>query len=252
MLYDLILERHNKEKSMVLLIDPDKHDDESLKRTVDIANRAGINFFLIGGSIISKSINDKIVTIKHNSQLPVFLFPGNLLQLCDKADGILFLSLISGRNPEFLIGNHVLAAPFLKNSKMEVIPTSYILIDTGQPTSVEYMSNTSPIPANKPEIAVATALAGEMLGHKLVYLEGGSGAGHTVNVKLIQEVKRNISIPLIVGGGIRTTKQASEIFDAGADIIVIGNVAEENPLVMFDLISSADPKAKTKLIFNKS
>src|ERR1035437_7477394 len=138
MLYDLILEKHNKEKLMVLLIDPDKHDDESLKRTVDIANRAGINFFLIGGSIISKSINDKIVTIKQNSQLPVFLFPGNLLQLCDQADGILFLSLISGRNPEFLIGNHVLAAPFLKNTKMEVIPTSYILIDTGQPTAVEY------------------------------------------------------------------------------------------------------------------
>ena len=250
MLYDLILEKHNKEKLMVLLIDPDKHDDDSLKRTVDIANRAGINFFLIGGSIISKSINEKIVTIKQNSQLPVFLFPGNLLQLCDQADGILFLSLISGRNPEFLIGNHVLAAPFLKNSKMEVIPTSYILIDTGQPTAVEYMSNTSPIPANKPEIAVATALAGEMLGHKLVYLEGGSGAGHTVNIKLIHEVKRNISIPLIVGGGVRTTKQAHEIFDSGADIIVIGNVAEENPLVMFNLISSADPK--TKLIFNKS
>jgi len=240
MLYDYILKKQNKEKLIVLLIDPDKHNDESLKRTVDIANKAGINFFLVGGSIISKSINDQIAIIKYHSQLPVFLFPGNLLQLCDQADGILFLSLISGRNPEFLIGNQVLAAPFLKNSGMEVIPTGYILIDTGQPTSVEYMSNTNPIPSNKPDIAAATALAGEMLGHKLIYLEGGSGAGQIVNTKLIREVKQNISIPLVVGGGIRTAKQACEIFKAGADIIVIGNIAEENPMAMFEIVSAIE------------
>jgi len=239
MLYDFILNKFNNNKKLaVLLIDPDKHDEGSLKRTVDIANKAGISFFLIGGSIISKSINDKIVTIKQCSKLPVFLFPGNLLQLCDQADGILFLSLISGRNPEFLIGNQVLAAPFLKNSQMEVIPTGYILIGTGQSTAVEYMSNTSPIPSNKPEIAVATALAGEMLGHKLIYLEGGSGADHIVNTQLIREVKQNITVPLVVGGGIRTPKQANEIFEAGADIIVIGNVAEEDPLAMFEIASA--------------
>jgi len=239
MLYDIILKKQNKEKLVALLIDPDCHKNESLKQTIDIANKAGINFFLIGGSIISKSINDQIAIIKSHSQLPVFLFPGNLLQLCDQADGILFLSLISGRNPEFLIGNQVMAAPFLKNSGMEIIPTGYMLIDTGQTTSVEYMSNTMPIPANKPDIAIATALAGEMLGHKLIYLEGGSGAGQIVNTKLIREIKQNITIPLIVGGGIRNARQAGEIFSAGADIIVIGNVAEENPMAMFDIVSAS-------------
>jgi putative glycerol-1-phosphate prenyltransferase len=238
MLYDFILSKQNKEKLVVLLIDPDKQNDESLKHTVNIANEAGISFFLIGGSIISKSINEQIATIKQNSQLPVFLFPGNLLQLCDLADGIFFLSLISGRNPEFLIGNQVLAAPFLKNSNMEIIPTGYMLIDTGQRTSVEYMSNTAPIPADKPDIAIATALAGEMLGHKLIYLEGGSGTRQIINTRLISEVKQNISIPLIVGGGIHTAKQASEIFDAGADIIVIGNAVEDNPKVIFEIVSA--------------
>jgi putative glycerol-1-phosphate prenyltransferase len=238
MLYDFILSKQNNEKLVVILIDPDKYDEESLGHTLSIANEGGISFILVGGSIVSKSINDKIAYIKQRSSLPIFLFPGNPIQLCDQADGILFLSLISGRNPEFLIGNHVLAAPFLKNSNIEIIPTGYMLIDTGQHTSVEYMSNTFPIPADKPDIAVATALAGEMLGHKLIYLEGGSGTGQIVNTQLINEVKKNISVPLIVGGGIRTKKQASEIFKAGADIIVIGNAVEDDPKVIFEIVSA--------------
>jgi putative glycerol-1-phosphate prenyltransferase len=236
MLYDLIIKKQNKEKMVSLLIDPDNHDLESLDNIINIANLASIDFLLIGGSIITKSFNDKIDNIKKKTDLPVYLFPGNLLQLCDHADGILLLSLISGRNPELLIGNHVIAAPFLKNSHMEIIPTGYILIDTGSRTSVEYMSNTRPIPANKPEIAVATALAGEMLGHKLIYLEGGSGAEQTINKQLISEVKKNISIPLIVGGGIRSATQAHQIFKAGADVIVIGTVAEESPDMVFEIV----------------
>ena len=236
MLYSLIVKKQNKEKMVSLLIDPDNHDTESLENIVNIANLAGVDFLLIGGSIITKSFNDKIKIIKDKTKLPVFLFPGNLLQLCNQADGILLLSLISGRNPELLIGNHIIAAPFLKNSGMEIIPTSYILIDTGKCTSVEYMSNTRPIPANKPEIAVATAMAGEMLGHKLIYLEGGSGAEQTINKQLISEIKKNITIPLIVGGGIRTSSQARQIFQAGADIIVIGTVVEESPDMVFEIL----------------
>jgi len=236
MLYNLILQKLGKEKMVALLIDPDNHDTESLENIVNIANLASIDFILIGGSIITKSFNDKIKIIKDKTALPVFLFPGNLLQLCNHADGILLLSLISGRNPELLIGNHVVAAPFLKNSGMEIIPTSYILVNTGTCTSVEYMSNTQPIPFNKPEIAAATAMAGEMLGHKLTYLEGGSGAEQTINRQLISEVKKNTSIPLIVGGGIRTSSQSRQIFQAGADIIVIGTVAEESPDMVFEIV----------------
>jgi phosphoglycerol geranylgeranyltransferase len=236
MLYNLIQQKYGKEKMVSLLIDPDNHDDESLENIVHIADLAGIDFLLVGGSIITKSFNEKITFIKQKTSLPVFLFPGNILQLCNLADGILLLSLVSGRNPELLIGNHVVAAPFLKNSGMEIIPTSYMLIDTGSRTSVEYMSHTTPIPASKTDIAVATAMAGEMLGHKLVYLEGGSGALQTVNDHLISEVKKNISIPLIVGGGIRTAVQAKQIFQAGADIIVIGTVAEESPDMVFEIV----------------
>jgi phosphoglycerol geranylgeranyltransferase len=229
MLYNLIKNKQDKEKMIGLLIDPDHHDQVSLKNILDVSTKAGVDFFLIGGSLISKSIQDKIEIIKQTSSLPLFLFPGSLLQLCNKADGILLLSLLSGRNAEFLIGNHVIAAPFLKESGMEIIPTAYILIESGNTTSVEYMSNTRPIPSNKPEIAVATAMAGEMLGHKLIYLEGGSGADHPVNKQFITEVKKNVSIPVMVGGGIRTSDQVREIFKAGADIIIIGTAAEENP-----------------------
>jgi putative glycerol-1-phosphate prenyltransferase len=222
-------------KSVVLLIDPDKYNNVQLLDVVDIASKSKVSFILIGGSIISKSINDKIAVIKNKSSIPVFLFPGNLLQLCNQADGILLLSLISGRNPEFLIGNHVHAAPFLRNSGMEIVPTGYILIDTGKKTSVEYISNTSPIPSDKPEIAVATAIAGEMLGMKLIYLEGGSGAAETVNSSIIKEVKQNINIPLIVGGGIKNARQAALIFESGADIIVVGNEIEKNPSFLMEL-----------------
>jgi phosphoglycerol geranylgeranyltransferase len=239
MLYDFIRSKQISEERMIaLLIDPDNHDAESLENVIHIAGMAGIDFILFGGSLITESIQEKLALIKANSSVPVFLFPGNLLQLNPQADGILLLSLISGRNPEFLIGNHVVAAPFLKSSGIEVIPTGYILVDTGTLTSVEYMSNTRPIPANKPEIAVATAIAGEMLGNKLIYLEGGSGTSHPIHKRMIAEVKKNITVPLIVGGGIRTAVQAHEIFNAGADILVIGTVAEESPDMIFEIVQA--------------
>jgi putative glycerol-1-phosphate prenyltransferase len=246
MLYNHIQNQVKEGKMIALLIDPDKHDEESLHNVVVIAEKAGIDFFLVGGSITIQSINITIQWVKKFSTLPVFLFPGNILQLSDLADGIFLISLISGRNPDFLIGQQVLAAPFLKSSGMEIIPVGYILLETGATTSVEYMSNTRPIPLDKHDIAVATAMAGEMLGHKLIYLEGGSGACNPVSLELISEVKKKVSIPIVAGGGIRSARQAREIFNAGADLIVIGTIAEENPASLFEIVEAK----KTSMMAN--
>src|SRR4030042_119945 len=168
-------------KKIALLIDPDKHTDATLVKTLAVAGRAATDFILVGGSLVSKPVDHTVEIIKRASPLPVILFPGSLLQLSDKADGILLLSLISGRNPDYLIGNHVLAAHFLKKSSLEIIPTGYILIDGKTVSSVEYISNTRPIPVEKPDIVVATAIAGEMMGNKLIYLEAGSGAARNIS-----------------------------------------------------------------------
>ncbi len=235
MLYQTLLSNLNRRKMIALLIDPDKHTVDSLVATIKMADKAEIGFILYGGSIISNHLPHSVETIKQHINKPVFLFPGSLLQLSYQADGIFLLSLISGRNPELLIGNHVQAAPFLKKSGMEVIPVGYILIGQGGQTSVEYMSQTLPIPTEKTDIAVATAIAGEMLGLKAIYLEAGSGATQHVTPKVAANIKHNISIPLIVGGGIRTPQQAESLFTAGADVLVIGTAAEQNPEILLDL-----------------
>lgn len=222
-------------KGLTILIDPDKYSEKELIKVINISNENHIDFFLTGGSLTFNSIEDSIKIIKKHSDIPVLLFPGNVMQINPLADGILLLSLISGRNPEFLIGNHVLAAPVLKKSGLEIFPTAYILIENGKSTSVEYMSNTQPIPADKPEIAVATAIAGEFLGLKLCYLEAGSGASKTIGIKMIEEVKKNISIPVLVGGGIKSASQAEAIYAAGADIIVAGNAIEQNANLIIEL-----------------
>ncbi len=227
MIYDSLIA--NTTKKFALLIDPDKHSETSLIETVSLANQTNVDFILAGGSLVSKPIDHVIEIIKRTALSPVILFPGSLLQLSDKADGILLLSLISGRNPDYLIGNHVLAAPFLKNSGIEIIPTGYILVDGKSVSSVEYISGTKPIPIEKTDIIVATAMAGEMLGHKLIYLEAGSGANRRINEKIVSSVKEKINIPLMVGGGIRTPEDALNLFKAGADILVIGSVIEEDP-----------------------
>ncbi len=219
-------------KRFALLVDPDKYNDRSLDQLIIHINQDPPDLLLVGGSILFKPIEITITALKLGTKLPVFIFPGNVIQLSDRADGILFLSLISGRNAEFLIGNHVLAAPHLNRSGLEVIPTGYMLIENGRSTSVEYMSDTRPIPAGKPEIAVATAMAGEMLGMKTIYLEAGSGAARPVGLDMISAIRKQISLPLIVGGGISTVEGAREVYRAGADLIVIGTALENNPALV--------------------
>jgi len=212
--YDILADR--SKKKFALLVDPDKQDDKSLKLLMDQVNLYPPDLLLVGGSILFNPIDLTVTSLKLGTKLPVFLFPGNVMQLSDMADGILFLSLISGRNPEFLIGNHVLAAPHLNRSGIEVIPTAYLLIENGHSTTVEYVSNTRPIPAGKNDLAIATAMAGEMLGMKTIYLEAGSGAEHCVGADMINSIRKKITLPLIVGGGISTAEQAEEVYNAGA------------------------------------
>lgn len=236
---------YRKKKAVSQLIDPDKYDDRSLNETVAYALNAGIDFFLAGGSLTGQPVSRLISMLKSLSDKPVILFPGNLVQLTTNADAVFLLSLISGRNPELLIGNHVIAAPFLREIRDNVIPVGYLLVDCGGHTSVEYMSQTSPVPYDKNDIAVATALAGEMLGMKAIYLEGGSGASHPVNPEMIKAVRDEIRIPLITGGGIREASMADEAFSAGADMIVIGNGAEKSNRVISEVCRIRDKYNRT-------
>jgi len=233
-IYSQIIESKKRGRKLFsILIDPDKQTEENLLKIIEKSKSSNIDLFFIGGSLLTNNSLDFCVTIiKQNCEIPVLLFPGNAMQVNNKADGILFLSLISGRNPEMLIGNHVITAPFLKKSGIEVMSTGYMLIDSGKATSVSYMSNTIPIPHEKDDIAVCTALAGEMLGLRMIYMDGGSGAINTVSEKMITSVSNNIDVPLIVGGGINTAEKAKEKCRAGADIIVVGNAIEkENELI---------------------
>ncbi len=229
MIYNSILDLSGRQKMLALLIDPDETASDKLPLLLKYADNVGISIILVGGSLVNQPVGSFISAIREFSSLPVVIFPGNPSQLSDKADGLLFLSLISGRNPDFLIGNHVIAAQFLKNSSLEVIPTGYMLIENGSTSSVEYMSNTRPLPRNKPDLAVSTAIAGELLGLKLIYMEGGSGAAGIISPDLIGAVKKSISIPLIVGGGIQNAGDLKRVFDAGADMAVIGNAVQHNP-----------------------
>jgi phosphoglycerol geranylgeranyltransferase len=217
-------------KSFAVLIDPDKTDATSLEKLAKIAVKSGVDFFFFGGSLLTSDNQESLIScLKNNSDIPVLLFPGNSLQLTNKADGILLLSLISGRNPDMLIGRHVISAPFLKKSKLEIIPTGYMLIESGSLTTVAYMSNTTPIPAAKPDVAMCTAMAGELLGLKTIYMDAGSGAKNPISAGMIEKVRDNISIPLIVGGGITSPSKAREALRAGADVVVVGNAIEKDP-----------------------
>lgn len=222
------------EKSIALLLDPDKAKGDSLKTILGIAEESKTDYIMTGGSLTFNSIDILIDNVRELSKIPVVLFPGNLLQLTLKADIILLLSLISGRNPELLIGNHVTAAPILKNVREKLISVGYILISCGNRTSVEYISQTESIPSDKPEIAAATAIAGELLGLKMIYLEAGSGATNPVPVSIIRAVRENVSIPVAVGGGIKNKKEVETIFKSGADLIILGNGCEKNPDLLFD------------------
>lgn len=216
-------------KQFAVLIDPDKYNSRQLIDLVSLAEESMVSYFFVGGSLLSEdNLDTAIRIIKDHSRIPVIIFPGDEMQINKHADGILLLSLISGRNPDLLIGKHVIAAPYLKRSGLEILPTGYMLIDSGRSTTALYMSNSLPIPADKDEIAVLTAMAGEMLGLKLIYMDGGSGAQTPVSCSMIEKVKQNISIPLIIGGGIRNAQTAADRFKAGADILVVGNAIEDN------------------------
>jgi phosphoglycerol geranylgeranyltransferase len=223
-------------KQFSVLIDPDKVTDKGIELLSRYAGEAGADYFFVGGSLLTTdSIAHCIHIIKQNSSVPVILFPGNPLQITPNADAILFLSLISGRNPDMLIGNHVVAAPLLRSMDIEVIPTGYMLIDSGKQTTVSYMSNTTPIPADKADIAACTAMAGEMLGLKLIFLDGGSGAHTPVSAPMIKKVASSIQAPLVVGGGIKTPEKAIENCLSGADIIVVGNSIEKEPALIKEI-----------------
>lgn len=233
---NIIGSKKTGEKKFVVLIDPDKCMGKSLDKLVQLSNDAHVDYFFIGGSLLmNRDLDQYILRIKSQTTVPVILFPGSTYQISDQADAILYLSMISGRNPDLLIGKHVESAAQIKQTGIEVLPTGYMLIDGGRITSVNYMSNTQPIPHDKNGIAVSTALAGEMLGLKLIYLEAGSGALTAVSTSMIQSVSQHINIPLIVGGGISSPENASASVQAGADIIVIGNAIEKDPEIVMDL-----------------
>lgn len=223
--------RVNGTKAFAVLIDPDKIvDDAYCLRIINMSIENKINFFFVGGSLITGDNFGHIVRlIKQECDIPVVLFPGSNMHIESAADAILFLSLISGRNPDLLIGQHVVAAPVLKRSNLEVLSTGYILVSSGNQTTVSYMSNTVPIPYDKASVAACTAIAGEMLGLKLIYLDAGSGAEQPISSKMITMVRKSIEVPLIVGGGIDNKHKAARALEAGADVIVIGNGIEKNP-----------------------
>jgi len=236
---DLLASKQAGIKKLAVLIDPDKVRLGNLDYLLKMAMENRVNYFFIGGSLVANNMMDYCLeVIAEACKIPIVLFPGNPFQLSNKADAILFLSLISGRNPELLIGNHVISAPFLKASPLEIISTGYMLIDGGVETTVSYISNTKPIPANKTDIAVCTAVAGEMLGLKLIYLDAGSGAIHPVSELMIEQVAGAVDIPLVVGGGIRTPDQAWRNVKAGADLLVIGNALEKDPSLLHEIASA--------------
>jgi putative glycerol-1-phosphate prenyltransferase len=229
-----------KKKSIAVLVDPDKAEDPSkLLHLINLASENCVDFFFVGGSLItSANLSEVVKRIKENVSIPVILFPGNAIQVDASADAILFLSLISGRNPELLIGQHVVAAPILKNTRLEIISTGYMLINSGKLTSVAYISNTMPIPDDKYSLAASTAMAGEMLGLQCIYIDAGSGAEKEINARMIASVRKSISVPLIVGGGINSSQKAISALEAGADMIVIGNALEKDP----DLLTEVSEK----------
>jgi len=231
MVYSLLNKsRAAGEKMLAVLIDPDKARRENLQQLADYANDGHADVFLWGGSLVNAPQAEHYLKLLQSNlhDTPVILFPGSTYQLDAQADAIFLLSLISGRNPDLLIGRHVQVAGRLKQMQLETIPTGYILIDGGKPTSVSYMSNTTPIPADKPPIAAATALAGQQLGLKLIYMDAGSGAQHPISPAVIQAVRREVDLPVVVGGGIRTPARAATSLEAGADMIVVGNGLEKD------------------------
>lgn len=237
--------KHAGQKAFAVLVDPDKVDLQQVPNLCALAVEAKTDFILVGGSLmVSDGLEEVVLEIKKSCSIPIILFPGSPNQLTPHADGLLYLSLISGRNPELLIGQHVISAPVVKQSGLEIISTGYMVIDGGAPTTVSYISNASPIPHDKKEIAVCTAMAAEMLGMKLMYLDAGSGAQRSVSEAMIQSVSRHIDVPLIVGGGITNPEKAYASAKAGADVIVVGNAIEKDITLLSKISEAVHAAAK--------
>ncbi|HMZ45938.1 MAG TPA: geranylgeranylglyceryl/heptaprenylglyceryl phosphate synthase [Chitinophagaceae bacterium] len=235
-----------RKKSFTVLIDPDKVNEQSLDKLVMLAVDAKVDYFFVGGSlVISNHLDDCIKQLKAKCSIPVVLFPGSPSQVSKYADALLYLSLISGRNPELLIGQHVVSAPFVKKSGLEIMPTGYMVIDGGAPTTVSYISNATPIPSDKNDIAVCTAMAGEMLGMKLIYMDAGSGAKRPITESMIEKVASNIESPLIIGGGIIDAEKAYRNCSAGADVIVVGNAIEKDTSLIKEIAAAVHSNSVT-------
>lgn len=229
-LYHNILQaKAANKKLLAILIDPDKIDLGSVSMLSKKINASPATHIFIGGSIVESNIIDAlIIQLKEEVQLPIILFPGNPSQISAKADGLLFLMLLSGRNPEYLIEHQIQAVPILDQTNLEIISTGYILIESGNETAVEKVSQTKPLPRNNADYVLQTAKAGAYIGNKLIYLEAGSGAQFSVPTNMISQVSKGMSIPLIVGGGIRSQSEIQAAYDAGADMVVIGTAFENN------------------------
>jgi len=233
-------------KSFAVLVDPDKVDQPKIEQLVSLATNAKVDYFLVGGSLlISNHLDDCIKQIKAICNIPVILFPGSPSQVSKYADALLYLSLISGRNPELLIGHHVVSAPLVRKSGLEIMPTGYMVIDGGAPTTVSYISNASPIPSDKNEIALCTAMAGEMLGMKLIYMDSGSGAKRPIAESMIEMVASHIEAPLIIGGGISDPEKAYRNCKVGADVIVVGNAIEKDASLIKEMADAVHSLAVT-------
>lgn len=239
-IYHSLCERKNSgKKSFAVLIDPDKVDDNKVHQLVELGVAVNVDYFLVGGSLVVSNYIDQCVRlIKQHCAIPVILFPGSASQVSKHADALLYLSLISGRNADLLIGQHVVSAPVIKQSGLEIMSTGYMVIDGGAPTTVSYISNATPLPADKNEIAMCTAMAGEMLGMKLIYMDAGSGARKPVTESMIEKVSGCISVPLIIGGGITHPEKAYLNCKAGADVIVVGNAIEKDEHLIMEMSSA--------------
>ena len=251
-IYQSLLQKKAKgQKSFAVLIDPDKVNTQLINELTTFAVEANVDYLFVGGSlVISNQLDEVLQQIRQNCDIPTILFPGSPGQVSRFADALLYLSLISGRNPELLIGQHVISAPFVKQSGLEIMSTGYMVVDGGAPTTVSYISNASPIPADKNEIAMCTAMAGEMLGMKLIYMDAGSGARRAISESMIEKVAGVIEVPLVVGGGITDPEKAYLNCKAGADVIVIGNAIEKNSSLIKEMstaIHSVSDKKAEKL-----
>lgn len=226
--YDYIEERRQRgDKMFVVLIDPDKFSEGMLDKLSSLLSVRRADMIFVGGSLVMSDIGEVVKMLKSRFDIPVVLFPGSAQQFTEEADAVLFLSLITGRNAEYLIGQHVMSSVRIKRSGVEVIPTGYMLVEGGVMTSVEYISGTQPLPRSKDDIAVATAVAGELLGLKMLYLEAGSGAKECVPESMIRAVRSSVGLPIIVGGGLRSIEDIDKAYNAGADIVVVGTAIEK-------------------------